>query len=168
MKKQIILLLILNLCFQGFIFADDKVSVGDKIIGSTFKTLARAFVVFVDINNLKKDNIDKLKKMNEEKFKHRYAGVYKAVKDLPVELKVSYGIIEGMTKEQAIKKIEPLDKKKIYEIIDSIPDVIIANQFKQYLSEKKQANTKSNTVEQINKFWNEMIKKINMAPFATK
>jgi hypothetical protein len=161
--KQIILLLILNLCFQGFIFAEEKISVEDRIVGSTFKTLAKAFVAIVDINKLKKNNIDKLNKMNEEKFKKRYAGVYKIIKYLPAELKVSYGITEAMTKEKVIKNTESLDKKKIYEMIDSIPDAIIANQFKQNLSEKRQEIQNSNTVEQINKFWNKMIEKVNMA-----
>jgi len=166
--KPIILLLILNLCFQSFIFAQEQVSVEDRIAGSTFKTLAKAFVVIVDINKLKKNNIDKLNKMNEDKFKKRYAGVYKIIKYLPAELKVRYGIIEGITKEQVIKNIESLDKKKIYEMIDSIPDAIIANQFKLYLSEKKQAIQKSNAVEQINKFWNKIIEKVNMLSPAPK
>lgn len=162
--KQIILILILSLCFQSFIFGEEKVGVGDKIVGSTFKTLAKAFVVTTDINKLKKNNIDKLNKMNEEKFKKRYAEVYKVIKDLPAKLKVSYGITKTITKEQIIKDIESLNKKNIYEIIDSIPDAIIAKQFKQYLSEKKQEIQKSNAVEQINKFWNKMIARASPSP----
>jgi len=166
--KQFILLLILNLCFQSFVFAEGKVSAEDRIAGSTFKTLAKAFVAITDVNKLKKNNIDRLNKMNEEKFKKRYAGVYQVIKDLPAELKVSYGITEAMTKEQVIKNIESLDKKKIYEMIDSIPDAIITNQFKQYLGEKKQEIQKSNLVEQINGFWNKILEKVNMVSPAPK
>jgi len=158
----VILLLVTGLYFQGYLFAQEKVSIEDKIIGSTFKTLAMAFAVMADIDKLKKNNIEKLNKMDEEKFKRRYAKVYEVIKDLPLELKVSYGITEHMSKEQVIKNIESFDKKKIYETIDFIPDKIIATQFKQYLSEKQQEMRKSNLVEQINKFWNKMIKKVNI------
>jgi len=47
-------------------------------------------------------------------------------------------------------------------MINSIPDAIIANQFKQYLGEKKQEIQKSNAAEQINMFWNKIIEKVNI------
>jgi hypothetical protein len=165
MKKGVILWLVAALCFPSGLLAQENVSIEDRIIGATFKTLAKAFVAVTDINKLKKDNIDRLKKMDEDKFKRQYAKAYKVIKDLPPEFKVAYGITEHMAKEQAIKDIESLDKKKIYETIDSIPDTIIARQFKQYLSEKKQEMQKSNLVEQINSFWNKIIGKVN-APAA--
>jgi len=157
------LFLTLILCFKTTAFAQEKVVMEDKIIGSTFKALAKAFIVIADINKLKKNGIDKLNKMDEEKFQRRYAKVYEVIKDLPFRLKVSYGVTEHMTKEQAIKNIESLDKKKIYEIIDLVPDTIIANNFKQYLNKRKQVTQKSNIVEQINKFWNKMLEKINVS-----
>lgn len=156
---RIFFLLIMLLWFTSISHAQQKVSVEDRIIGSTFKTLAKAFVVVVDINKLKKCNIGKLNKMSEDKFQKRYAEVYDVLKDLPVNLKVSYGINAQMTKEQVIKHIESLDEKKIYEIIDSVPDTVIANQFKLYLRKKKEGIQKSNIVEQINKFWNKIIEK---------
>ncbi len=157
------LLLILSLCFQGYIHAEERVSMEDRLIGSTFKTLAKAFVAVADINKLNKNNIDKLSKIDKYKFQSRYAKVYAVIKDLPYHLKTKYGITEHMTKEQVIKDIESLDKKRIYEIIDSIPDKIIANQFKQYLDNKKQGIQKSNMVKQINRFWNELIRKVNIS-----
>lgn len=159
-KGQFILLLILSLCSQSYIFAEEKVGIEDRLIGSTFKTLAKAFVVIADINKLKKDNIDKISKLDKDKFRIRYAKVYKAIKDLPYQLKVDYGISENMTKEQVIRNVRSLDKKRIYEIIDAVPDKIITKQFKQYLYDKKQEIQKSSLVEQINKFWNGMLKKI--------
>ncbi len=159
---KLILFLATGLYFQNYVFAQENVSMEDKIIGSTFKTLAKAFVVMADIEKLKKNNIDKLNKMDKDKFKRRYTKVYEVIKDLPPKVKVSYGITEHMPKEQVITNIESLDKKKIYETIDSIPDTIIAKQFKQYLSEKKQEIQKSNMVEQVNKFWNKMIEKVNI------
>jgi len=153
--------LILNLCFPGFLLAEGKTSVGDQIIGSTFKTLAKAFVVTADIPALQQNNINKLKKMNGEKFKQRYAKIYEVIKDLPDNLKVSYGIKEDMTQEQVIQSLKILDKKKIYAVIDAVPDEIIAKQFKQYLNRKKQAIEQSSVVEEMNKIWRKIIKKAN-------
>lgn len=164
MLKQISLLLILTLCFEGLVFAQGQTSVEDKIIGSIFKVLAKTFVAVGDINKIKKDNIEVLSKMKEEKFNKRYAQVYNDIKDLPIELKVRYGIGEAMTKKQAIRNIEALDRQTIYEGIDSIPDTFIAHQFKQYLSEKKEEIQKSYVVEQINKFWKNIIEKVNPTP----
>jgi len=158
----VILLLITGLCFQSYLFAQEKVGTEDKVIGSTFKILAKAFILMADMDKLKKNNIEKLNKMGEEKFEKRYAKVYEVIKDLPSELKVSHGITEDMSKEQAIKNIASFDKKSIYETIDSVPDKIIATQFRQYLNEKKQEIQKSNLLEQINKFWSKMIGKVNM------
>ena len=164
MLNKIILVLIINLSIQGFAFAQEKVRVEDRMIGSAFKALAKAFVMAVDIDRLKKDNADKLKKMNEAKFNKKYAAAFKVIKDLPPKLKADYGITESMTKERAIQNIESLDKKKVYEMIDSIPDEIIAGQFKQYLREKKEEIEKSGIVEQINKFWNKIIGKTVTPP----
>lgn len=155
-----ILLLVLGLCFQNSIFAQEKVRLEDRIIGSTFKALAKAFVVVMDFNKFKADNISKLSKMDEEKFQKRYAKVYLVVKELPFQIRIRYRISEQMTRGEVIRDIESLNKKQVYESIDSIPDTIIAKQFKQYLNEKKQKPQKSNIVGQINQLWNKILEKI--------
>jgi hypothetical protein len=63
-----------------------------------------------------------------------------------------------MAKSSAIDKINSLDKKKIYEMIDSVPNIFIAKQFKEYLIEKKQEIEKSDIKAQIGRLWNEIIK----------
>lgn len=157
----LILMLIIGLSFQSFAFGQEKVRIEDMIIGSIFKSLAKAFVAVTDINKLKKDYIDKLNKMDADKFRRQYAKVFEVIKDLPPDFQISYGVSEQMTKEQVIKEIESFDKNKINEAIDSIPDIIIVKQFKKYLSEKKQEIQKGKLVEQINRFWNKIVDKIN-------
>ncbi|MCR4338154.1 MAG: hypothetical protein NUV91_10155 [Candidatus Omnitrophica bacterium] len=161
MKKQIFVMMVLILCFSRAAFAQPKASNEDKIISATFKTLAKAFVATTDIEKLKKKNIDKLNKMDEEKFKKKYAETYKIIKDLPAPLKTRYGIIDKMTKEHAVRNIHSLDKKKTYEIIDAIPDAIIAREFKESLEKEKEQMKNSNVVEQIQKSWNRMISEMN-------
>lgn len=147
------LFLLFNLCFQSHLFAAQKINAVDKIVGSTFKTLAKAFVAASDINALKKNNIAKINKMTEEKFRKRYDKVYAVLKGFPDKLKADYGINQAMTKEQAIKSIELLDKDKAYTAIDFIPDEIIAAEFKRYLVVKGGQIQKSSLIKQINNLW---------------
>jgi len=156
---RLILLLVISLGFQSCAFAVEKVSLQDKAIGSTFKTLAKGFVVVMNIDQFKKDNITQLNKLRPDKYRKKYAKVYEAIKELPPNLKVKYGIMEDMPREQLIKEIESLDKKKMYEAIDSVPNTIIAKEFKRYLNEKRQGIQESNSVKQINEFWNKVLAK---------
>lgn len=126
----------------------------DKVIGSTFKTLAKTFVVMSDIDKIKKSNLARLNKMKPDKFKKQYAKAYVALRDLPDDIKATYKITEDMSKEQAIINSESLDKQKIYEIIDAIPDAVISGEFKKYLSSRGEEVRNSGLVEQVTKFWN--------------
>lgn len=164
LRDKIIFLIIVSLFFQNFTLAAEQPTLEDKAIGSTFKALARVFVAVTDINKLKKDSIHKITKMNEEKFNKKYSHAYKIIQDLPPDLKTDYSVTENMSKDQAVKNIESLDKEKIYKIINAVPDEFIALQFKRYLSDKKQATPKTNAADQINKFWNKTIKKSGAAP----
>lgn len=153
---RIILSLILILCFQGPVFAKGNVNVGDRI-GPAFKTLAKAFVARADIDKLKVININKLNKMSEEKFQQGYAEAYRVIKYLPYYLKTAYKVNDTMTKRQAIINIKSLDRKKMCEVIDSIPNIIIAREFDQYLNKKRQEMQGGNIIGQINGCFNQAI-----------
>ena len=154
-----VIIIIISLCFCNYVFAQDKISLEDKAIGLTFKILAKAFITTVDFNKFKKENIDKINKMDEEKFKKRYAKAYLVIKDLPSNIKNQYKIYESMDKKQAIINIGLLDKKKAYGIIDSIPDTLISEQFKLYLDKRKQKIQNSNVIQQVKKFWDKIMNK---------
>lgn len=157
--KRAVLILLGVFCFWNLSFAQDKARLEDKIIGGTFKSLAKAFVLVIDLEKLKKNNIEKLKKMDAQKFSKRYNKAYPVLKDLPTELKNTYGVSEGMSKERSIENIASLNKQRINQIIDSVPDAFIARQFKQYLREKKEELKNSNIAQQINKFWSKTMEK---------
>ncbi|MBI4336003.1 MAG: hypothetical protein HY589_05045 [Candidatus Omnitrophica bacterium] len=160
MKKGIILFLTASLFFQGAAFAEDKTSAQDKFIGSTFKTLAKAFIVMSDIDRLKTDNIARIEKMDDAKFRKEYAKFYAVMWDLPQRLKAEYKISENMSKAQAAKWIESLDKKRSYELIDSMQDATIADEFKKYLRENKEEMRKGNLAQQINNLWQKIKSKV--------
>ncbi len=143
-------------------FAQGEVSIEDRVIGSTFKTLAKGYVLTADIAELKRAQIEKLKSIEQEKFNERYARIYEVIKDLPYTLKAAYNISERMTPRQAVKDIESLDKAAIYAIIDSLPDKTIADEFRRYLSRMAQQEQKGNIIGQIKSFWDGIIRKLNV------
>lgn len=133
----------------------------EKIIGSTFKTLAKGFTVAADIQKLKEGNIRKLNQMSQDKFNRRYDQVYPVLKELPIELKTAYGVTGQMSKEQAIRNTASLDKKKIMQLIDAVPDRVIAQLFKDYLRQAKENIAGSNLVMQVKKTWQKITVKAN-------
>lgn len=163
MAKWIAAFLAVILCFQGFAFAQDKESVNDRIIGAAFKALAKTFVLTADMDKLKRDNIVKIRNMDEAKFKKRYTRVYAAIKGLPEKVKITYGISDVMDKKQAVRNIESLDKKKACEIIDAVPDALIAKEFLRYISNKKGQTRQTNVTEQVSIFWKRTTEKLNIS-----
>ncbi len=157
MKLNILLLLIISLFTQKIVFAEAQTSIEDKIIGAAFKNIAKAYIMAVNLKQLKEDKTAMLKKIEEDKFRKRYAKTYAVISELPKEIKASYGINENMNKDQAIRKINSLDKKKVYAIIDGVPDAVIAKHFKEYLAARKQSLQSSNIAEQVKNFWERVI-----------
>lgn len=146
---------------NGFVFAESatpqKPKLEDKVIGLTFKGLSKAFIAAMDLDKLKKSNIQKIADMPEEKLKIKYAKVYEALKECPA-LTDTYGITQNLNRGEIIKKIELLDKKQMYEIVDLVPDEFIASQFKQYLSNKSQ-KIQRNLTEQVKQLWSKITEK---------
>lgn len=157
MLRKTFFLIVFILSFQGIILAEAQNSIEDKIIAATFKGIAKAYITVVDLKQFKKEKIAMLQTMEEDKFRKRYAKTYVVMSELPKELKSAYGINENMNKEQAIKKINSLDKKKIYGIIDGVPDGLIAKYFKEYLARRKQSLNSADIVGQVKDFWDRAI-----------
>lgn len=158
---KLILLLAIGLSFHSRAFAAEDTSLQDNVIGSTFKTLAKGFVAVMDVDKFKKNNIVQLNKLRPDKYKRKYAKVYQIIRELPPELKIEYGIVEDMPREQLVREIELLDKKKIYEAINAIPNAIIGREFRLYLDGQKQEIRESSLVKQVNEFWNKVLAKVH-------
>jgi len=156
MFLMMLLLFVPVVCYSA-----EKTAWDDKLIAGSFKAMAKAFVATTDVKKLKEANIEKFSKMNEERFRKRYAEAYPVIKELPPKLKERYGIAETMSKEQAVKNIRSLDKKKMYELIDAVPDKAIAKEFKDYLKEQKTAAQESDVMTQIRNLWNKTAARIS-------
>lgn len=130
--------------------------VEEKLIGSTFKTLAKAFVATTNLDELKQRNMLKLISMDTEKFKTKYRKVYPFIKDLPSDIRQQYGIEEDMSKDQAIKNINSIDNKRAYGLIDSIPDTTIANIYEKYCGKITKQIQKNNIIQEIHQVWSNL------------
>ncbi|MEW6555961.1 MAG: hypothetical protein AB1349_01245 [Elusimicrobiota bacterium] len=155
---KIVLLLIISFRFQCGMLFSQEISMEDKMIGYTLKTLAKSYLAATDINKLKKNSIDKLIKIDNVKFQKQYAKVYEDLKNLPEPIKAKYEITAKMTRKQAMRLIARMNKKKLYEIIDAIPHKVIADRVKQSITGKKEE--KGSTTKQLKDVWNKAVKEL--------
>ena len=158
--KRLVCVLALGLCFQGSVLAAEQVTVQERVVGGTFKTMAKAYIATADIRQLKDKNIKRVESMRDDWFAKKYAEVYKVIKDLPPQLKAKYRIKEGMSKAQVIAVIRSLDKKQIYEIIDQVPDPMISQQFNAQFSQKD-GEPKENLTDRIGRIWGKVVSEVN-------
>jgi len=91
--------------------------------------------------------------MEDERFRAYYAKSFAVISEFPQEVKIKYGINENMKRRDAIKKLGKWDKKKVCQIIDSIPEGVIAKQFKEYIRKKDPEVKKGNLLSQVKGFW---------------
>ncbi len=151
--RGFIFLFLTPIFFLSPLFAQEKPSLSDLFISAAIKTMARTFVALEDIDKLKQDNIADLSRMEDLRFQKRYAKAYAVLKDLPENTRSKYNIRYDITKEEAIKQLENLDKKKIYKVIDELPDYLVAREFRLYVSRHTREFQEHNILEQINIFW---------------
>lgn len=153
MTKKFFVLFLACILFIPPVFAQEKTSVSDVFISATIKTMARTFVALEDIDKLKKDNIADLNRMDDLRFQKRYLKVYAVLKDLPEGIRSKYNIRYDMTREEVIKQLENLDKTKMYEVIDELPDYSVAREFRLYVPRHTREFQEHNILEQIGIFW---------------
>ncbi len=161
MLRKIALGFILSLSLTNAAFAAQKVSAEDRVIGATFKTLAKAYVATTDIEKLKAKKIHRIEIMREDWFDEKYAEVYQVIRELPPKLQMKYGVTEGMTKERTIRIIRTLDKKALYEIIDNVPDTVIAEQFAQQFHKEEPSEAQLGLKDRIARAWERCVIMIN-------
>lgn len=167
MRRKIVLGIVLSLSLTGVVFAAENASVETKVIGATFKTLAKAYVATADIEKLKVKKVQRIESMNEEWFDEKYAEVYLDIRQMPPAIPKKYGVTERMTKSQAIRIIRSLDKKKLYEIIDNLPDAVITEKFNEQFRGDGTAEHVS-LQDKIARAWDKFLIKINQGASSGK
>jgi len=154
-NKVIMRGLLVSVCCCGSLWAAENDGMDVRVIGATFKTLAKGYVATADIERLKAGKIARIEKMKKEWFAAKYAEVYPLLSELPPRLKTKYGVTEGMTKTRAEEIIRGLDRKKMYEIIDNVPDRLVAEQFREQLRKDGQAG--GTLQDKIGRIWSKAV-----------
>lgn len=134
----------------------------ELFISTSIKSIAKAYIAVTDLDKLKQTNINKIRKMEDREFRVKYTKIYIDLKDMPKNVKDAYGLSDTMDKTTAIKKIESVEKKDLYIIIDSIPDIYIVRHFDDYLAERKLDMRRSFSKREIKRFWQDIKKKIEI------
>jgi hypothetical protein len=158
--RRILMVLVFALCCQGFVLAADNVTVQDRMVAGTFKTMAKAYIATADLGQLKDKNIGRIESMREDWFTKQYAEVYAAIQDLPAQLKHKYRIRQNMTKREVIEVIRSLDKKEICQIIDQVPDGVISEQFNAQFNSNN-GETKEGLMERVRMIWDKVVTAVN-------
>ena len=164
MIKRIIPAVILTLSLTGACCAAEKPTTEERLVGGTFKALAKAYVATANIEDLKAKNIRRIEVMKPERFQTKYAEVYAVAKALPPKIKAKYGFTEQMTKAEAVRIVRTLDRPKLYEIIDNVPDAVIAEKFFERQGQGGPSDEGKNLMESIGKAWEKLERKVNKAP----
>ena len=136
MKIKIALLLPIVFLFQNPVSLE-AATIGQTVVGKTIKTVVRLAVATRNIEKVKKRLVDKLNLIDEEDFSRRYTKFYELIKELPPDIKATYKVTPHMSREQMIKNVKSVDKKKIYGIISRIPDKTVTELFKEYILHTK-------------------------------
>lgn len=132
-------------------------SISDKLISETLKIMARATLAIVDLDNLKRINIEKIKKQDDAKFKQELARLCAEIENSPLE--GAFGIRRDLTKKEAMRIIWHLKKNQLYGFIDSVPDSFIAQRLRAYFTQHKISLTKDNIITNLNTYWRRFTQK---------
>jgi len=157
MRILVCLVLIFVVVFCAGAYAQVSPTLSEKVVGMTFRAVMRVCIMASDIDKLRKNNAVKVNEMSDEDFIAKRARVYDLVKDLPESIKKDYAISPDITRQEVVKGIEKLDKKRLYTIIDALPDQALARMFKK--ARGKKAATSG--PDEANSFWESMADRIS-------
>ena len=157
MRILVCLALIFSVVFSTGAYAQGNPTLTETVIGMTFRTVMRVFIMASNIDKLRNNNIAKVKAMDEDAFIAKRDRVYDLVKDLPDNIKKDYAISGRMTREEVVKAIAKLDKRRLQAIIDALPDKALARMFRKARGRK----AVTSSPDEANSFWEGMADRIS-------
>ena len=132
--------------------AGQKACAEDILVGSMFKTMAKAYLATVDIKGFKENTINQLNAFDEQGFHRHYARFFRVVDKSP-RLSKEFGLSPNMPREKALAVVRSLDKKKLSRMIDAVPNPVVNEEFKLYLSREKIKSRDKNIADQVRMVW---------------
>jgi hypothetical protein len=130
-------------------------TVQDRLISSTFKTLAKTYISTTDFNSLKKNTLARLTQLDTEAFHQKYPRTLQVISDSPA-LKKQFGLNPGMSVGQAMLFIRSLDKKKVSAMIDAVPDQVVARHVMEDMASATKSVNSKNIGDQVAAVWSNL------------
>lgn len=162
--RYVLLVLFLITGSLGFARAGEAAGVQAAVVGSSVKTLARAFVATADLDEVKAVIIEKLSRMKPEIYRRQYARRYRVIKDLPDGLKKKYGLVEHLPKDRMIAVIRSWDKKKSYEIIEAVPNETLAREVGVYFHAGDKGEKDKGFMQKVQIVWKDVLDDLTRKP----
>jgi uncharacterized membrane protein YccC len=148
LRLTVFIVVLLGLCHR----IAGAQTVQDRLISSTFKTLAKTYIATTDFNTLKKNTIARLEQLDTDSFHEKYPRVLQIINDAPA-LQKQFGLRSDMSVERAISVIKSLDKKKVSAMIDAVPDQVVARRVAEDISSASQSVNSKNVLDQVTAVW---------------
>ncbi len=131
-------LLLLALALKGTAFGgeqQEKTPFDDRMIGSSVKLMAKAYILTADIEKLKKHHAARIRGMDDDSFRVQYANTLGVIEESP-GLRERFGLGAYMDREAMVATVEGLNKDKLYKMIDAVPDKVISSRFKRFMARR--------------------------------
>lgn len=129
-----------------------KTCAEDILVGSMFKTMAKAYLATADIEGFKENTLSQLNAFDEPGFHRHYARFFRVVDKSP-RLSKEFGLSPDMTREKARAVVRSLDKNKLSRMVDAVPNPVVNEEFKLYLSREKIKSRDKNIADQVSMVW---------------
>ena len=134
-------------------------AVSEWIVSSTFKALAKAYIFAVDLEKVKKSNIEKISQMDDDSFRWKYSTMLRMIGESPA-LKKDFSLDWMMDRREAVRQIEGLTKDRLNSMVDAVPDKVIVTEFSRVMSAKMDEMKGKDLTARISHVWDSITRKI--------
>ncbi len=124
----------------------------ERLISSTFKTLAKTYVSASDMEKLKKNTLESMAGLDTGEFRAKYPRTLQLIGESPALAK-QFGLRPDMSVEQARSFVRSMNKKKACMVIDAAADGAVARHVLEDISRRAKAAGSNNIADQVSAVW---------------
>lgn len=131
----------------------EKPGFQETVIGSSFKLMAKTYVLTTDLEKLKKKHITQIQSSGEDEFRFIYAKTLGVIAESP-RLKSDFGLDAYMDRDGAVDKLKGLNKDRLCRMIDAVPDSVIASRVASFMARRVDEMKGMDLTQRISHVWN--------------
>jgi hypothetical protein len=131
---------------------EESTWLGDKMIASSVRVMAKTYVRTTNLKKLKRTHIERIKQQDDDTFHTYYTHTLDVIKNSP-RLKGEFALDENMSRQQAMERLQKIDKDTLCRIIDAVPDSVIAVRFRAYTASRNDELKGKDVTQRIETGW---------------